>query len=116
MPLHLHLPLHLPSLELLLLVAYKWRQLPECQGVGGVGRKVGRCRHVSQRVRKISSVLKNSQEMPRKFRNICWDELNPERLTHGFVWVDQTMHLIQPRTEVAFRCQSFAIEIRIVHL
>jgi hypothetical protein len=79
------------------------------KGVEGAGRKVGRCRHVTHRVRMASSVSKNSQEMPQKFRNTCYDELHPGRLTHELVWVDQTKHLIQSRTEVAFRCHSFTI-------
>jgi hypothetical protein len=33
----------------------------------------------------VSAVLKNSQELPQKFRNTCCDELNPEILTHEFV-------------------------------
>jgi hypothetical protein len=54
----------------------------------------------------VSSVLKNSQEMPHKFRNTFCDELNPRRLTHEFFWV----HLIQSRTVVAFHCLNFTVE------
>jgi hypothetical protein len=80
------------------------------KGVEGVGRKVGRCRHVPQ---KGENGLFGFGEQPRdasKFRNTCCDELNPERLTHLFVWVDQTKHLIQLRSEVTFRCQNFTLE------
>jgi hypothetical protein len=58
------------------------------KGVESVGRKVGRCHHVSHRVRVAYSVLKNSLEMPQKFWNTCCDEVNPRRLIHKFVWVN----------------------------
>jgi hypothetical protein len=48
--------------------------------------------------------------MPQKFKNTCCDELNPGRLPYEFVWMDQAKHLIQSKTEVALRCQSFTIE------
>jgi hypothetical protein len=80
------------------------------KGVGSDWRKVGRCRHVSQRVEMVSSVFKNSQEVPQKFKNTCCKELNPRRLTNEFFWVNKTKHLILFRTEVSFRCLSFTIE------
>jgi hypothetical protein len=67
--------------------------------VGSAGRKVGRCRHVSHRVRMVSSILKNSQEMPQKLKTRAatnrtqWIKrsilFNPELRLHSTVCVLQ---------------------------